>query len=107
MEKRKNKKSNFVIPFGTVRDLPPGRGAGVVSLKKGKIVEIKHGRVITIKTQKQEDEITVLKQFSKTGNNAFTKTGAFGAGTKVLAWEQDEQCMFCAMSSCNGICPDI
>lgn len=103
MGKRKNNRSNSEVPFGTVRDLPPGRGFGTLDLKKGRRIEIQHGRVVVKK--KSGTEVAILERFRKE-NNAFSRIQAFGSGTKVVDWQQEDQCAFCPMPSCNGICEE-
>jgi len=100
MAKTKKVNPGFENHFGKVNDLPPGRGSGILNLKKGRRVEIRHGKVV-----KRKGAI-VLEKFIKQGG-VFTKAEIFGAGTKVAEWEQDEQCAFCPMPSCDGICREI
>lgn len=101
MGKRRSIRPDLETSFGVVNELPPGRGSGTISLKKGRVVGIKHGRVVAKKRDGRE--AVVLERFRKE-NNVFSRIETFGAGTKVIGWEQDEKCEFCASPSCDGIC---
>jgi len=102
-KEEKSKKFGPSLSFKKVNDLPLGSGAGAIVLKNGKRVEIESGRIVK-KTRKGNSTV-VLETLRKTEGTLPRKEN-FSGPTLVIDWKQDDDCAFCPMPQCNGICDE-
>jgi len=80
--KKSSKKSNSKkAPFRIVRDLPLGKGKGIIITKKNKRLTVK-GKVVQIEEEK-------VLHVSKGERSSPIQKFSFGSGTRVKSWKPE------------------